>query len=240
MEYEILLFIPDRDENNQVVIGPRAFSKNEELKQRYKNREATPSPELNSIVDQIDDAIFEFSTYSGDELYESVTVWGDRIIWILIAEPTAKSLYMYLMKLALDNGLGMVDRTRDFVALYGDDDQRFRLSVSGKVDMLAVSEAAIPQTCSYSADADGFFIVVDDATSKEQRFIQAFRFNTESTFRFNDKTVVPGWWKVEYHEGDNEHHYLTFVPGPAEAAKAIQQWMRGAPEFFELGWEKML
>lgn len=227
MSYDFILFSPDRDANNQVVIGNRFFPLNEQLMRRYSCTSTTSSPELEAIVDKI--------THDVEKLpgFEEASVEGDRIIRVNTTLQAKERALEYLMDIALANGLGLAEVSDDFVVFYGDENPNFEIQIARRGKYPAVSAAALETTCTYIVDTEttNFFLVVNDKND-ELRFAQAANMLLRPPHEDE--------WRIEYRDGENADLVGTFVTGGAQVAKFISQWMAGDKKYLDLDWEKVV
>ncbi len=212
MTADFMFFVPSGE------LDSRFFSENPTLVSRV-HAQTVATAELEDLANHINNEAERLEDHPAG--LEGARVDGDRILRVSAAEhhPTLD----YLIPLALERNLGLVDRSNNKVVLYGDEDPRYVLTLPDG-DIPALSRAALVHNFDYVLASNDPFFVIEDTTA-EQHFIQA---------ACNDQDQLR--WHVEYREGDDEHHFSTTVAGAAAITEVVCQWLDDSPHFADHAW----
>lgn len=249
MSYDFSLFVPDRTPDGAIDISSRHLAQDQKLTAR-RTAPMVSTPEIETVASLINHDVAQLADLRPPIEIETVVIDGDRTIGVQATEETAVAARYYLMKLALQHGLGLIDEAEEVVLLYGDEDPRFEL-VTSAAEVPAVSPTGLGHLCDFILDTETvnrYFIVAD--VNAEQRYVQTRLYDEEAAeqnyalthVRAHDYTrdgdPETKWW-VEYREGSPDHHYGIAVENGAKVAELVRQWMSGDPAFESLDWQKM-
>lgn len=249
MSYDFYLFEPDRDAHGNIRRYSRFLSENPDLLTRFQVESGSATPKLEQLAAKINAKIEEkekFGIY-----YKKADTSLDRAMVVPVRHGSQDKMLYLLFDAATRSNLGLA--TDDFLWCYGDEDGNYLVETAWwKLE--AGSRTGVGPSLEWLQTAvtrDRYMII--SSKQDEQHYLQfmaadQFTRNKEQSLA-QATQPMPDWvveptpadamWRVEYREGDGDHHFGLYVNSTEQAHELATQWFDQAPEFKQHNWGKM-